>query len=232
MQWKIIRSPPMRGQSLMDKDAFLLKELKKGDLPLLHLYDWALPSATYGYFIRPDDYFLKGHLLDLARRPTGGGVTFHTHDLAFSFLIPADHPLFFNNTLSSYKVLNQITLRAVSDYVQDEVTLFQDLTQSLGEKEHFCMTKPTIYDLFWRGKKVGGAAQRKRREGVLHQGSLFLAIPSPKELKNILKNGESVGEKMARESASLMKEGLSIDEGRKRVVDSLIRSLSKTQDLC
>ena len=60
-------------------------------IPLLHLYQWDGPSATYGYFIDPSKYLdlnkLRQHHVALARRPTGGGIVFHIWDLAFSFLI-------------------------------------------------------------------------------------------------------------------------------------------------
>ena len=39
------------------------------------------------------------------------------------------------------------------------------------------MAKPTPFDLVIEGKKVGGAAQRRTRKGLLHQGSLSVCPP-------------------------------------------------------
>src|SRR5205807_5995145 len=88
----------------MEKDILLLQEL--GEKPILHLYDWKGKSATYGHFIQLNQHI---HLdtaaklnVTFAKRPTGGGIVFHIWDYAFSFLMPASHPLFSENPLENY----------------------------------------------------------------------------------------------------------------------------------
>ena len=39
------------------------------------------------------------------------------------------------------------------------------------------MAKPTQYDIVYKGKKIAGAAQRKKTQGYLHQGTISLAAP-------------------------------------------------------
>lgn len=48
------------------------------------------------------------------------------------------------------------------------------------------MAKPTQYDLIINEKKMGGAAQRKTKLGLLHQGSISLSIPSNDLLNEVL----------------------------------------------
>lgn len=43
------------------------------------------------------------------------------------------------------------------------------------------MAEPTLYDLLIDGKKAVGAAQRKVKEGLLHQGSISLRLPGIEE---------------------------------------------------
>lgn len=180
-----------------DEEALNLAE------PILRFYEWSIPSVTYGYFLNPDDYFdpegLKKHSLAIARRPTGGGVIFHTSDLAFSLIVPADHPFYSLDPLRSYHEINSRVLEAIKEL---------DFAGSLSHLDQcsrggFCMAKPTKYDLLLDGKKVGGAAQRKTKGGLLHQGSIYLAHPDPKMLHEVLKNGKYISEEMQRASFPL-----------------------------
>ncbi len=79
-------------------DSELLHQLAGNSRPILHLYDWASDSLTYGYFVNPAEYLnlslLDKWRLSIARRPTGGGLLFHTCDLAFSLSYPRHIPRF------------------------------------------------------------------------------------------------------------------------------------------
>ena len=94
-------------------DAKLLAELSPTGAPLLHFYDWARPSLTHGYFIIPEQHLRPHPTFDRARRPTGGGIVFHTWDLAFSLLLPANHPIYTLKPVESYRAINQIALEAM-----------------------------------------------------------------------------------------------------------------------
>ncbi len=154
-------------------DEKLLENLAAEGNPILHLYSWARPSATYGYFIRPENHLdLKkaaNHHLDLARRPTGGGIVFHIWDLAFSFLMPASCPQFSTGTLQNYQFVNKAVLEAVQERFSLTPELISEDAPSLGpDCKNFCMAKPTQYDVVYKGMKIAGAAQRKRKQGYLH----------------------------------------------------------------
>jgi lipoate-protein ligase A len=42
-----------------------------------------------------------------------------------------------------------------------------------------CFSNPTKYDLLLGERKVAGSAQRRTRDGILHQGSLHFGGPLP-----------------------------------------------------
>ncbi len=184
----ILQTRPAQPEENMAEDTRLLAALDPEGPPLLHLYEWASPSATYGHFIDP-----KVHLnleaaarcgLKLARRPTGGGIVFHIWDLAFSFLMPAKHPLCSEKTLDNYHFVNQAVLDALED-------LLPNRTSAALLSEHtptpsFCMARATIYDVLYGGKKIAGAAQRRTKNGYLHQGSISLVFPDLQLLKELL----------------------------------------------
>ncbi len=174
-------------------DAELLQSLDPKGKPILHLYDWARPSATYGYFIRPEQFLRIGGEIDLARRPTGGGVVFHIWDLAFSFLMPSEHPHFSLSTLTNYQFVNRAVLEVVQSYFSLKPELIPIDAPSLGPScQNFCMAKPTQYDVVDQGRKIAGAAQRRRRQGYLHQGTISLCSPDLKLLEEVLISKEEL----------------------------------------
>ncbi len=185
----------------MLKDAQLLAELDPFGKPLLHLYEWATPSATYGHFIDLSKHIdlAEASSISFARRPTGGGIVFHIWDLAFSFLMPAEHPLCSKNTLENYQFVNQIVLEAVKDYLKlEEPSLIPTDAPSLGPNcNHFCMARPTIYDVVYQGTKIAGSAQRRTKLGYLHQGTISLAYPDLELLNRVLLSKQEITAAMA-----------------------------------
>jgi len=184
-------------------DAKLLEQLRPESEPILHLYQWARPSATFGYFIRPEKHLdlkkvAECHL-DLARRPTGGGIVFHIWDLAFSFLMPSDHPAYSLGTLENYQFVNQAVLATIKEFfaLGGPVELIAEDVPSLhADCRHFCMAKPTQYDVVYQGMKIAGAAQRKRKQGYLHQGTISLAYPHTDLLNDVLLSKKDILEAM------------------------------------
>lgn len=204
MKWKIIDSGRCKAEHNMLKDAQLLETLSQGDA-VLHLYDWEQDAATFGHFIDPQRYFhmekVREKKLDLARRPTGGGIVFHIADFAFSILIPSTHAHFSLNPLDNYRYINEKVGLVLKAFLGINAELLSE--EDKENRELFCMAKPTKYDLLLDGKKIGGAAQRKTRLGYLHQGSLLLGHLSSSYLEEILKEKDII-EKIHRHSHPLL----------------------------
>lgn len=199
----ILESGPKSAEWNMRADEEALSSLTSSSQPMLRFYEWSEPSATYGYFLNPSDYFNAGgvqkHSLALARRPTGGGVIFHTDDLAFSLIVPSSHPFYSLDPLHSYHVINACVLLAIKAFYT--ASSFSHMHPC--SRGGFCMAKPTKYDLLLEGKKVGGAAQRKTKQGLLHQGSLYLAHPASEFLQDVIKGGKQIVEEMRQASHPL-----------------------------
>jgi lipoate-protein ligase A len=199
MKWQIIDSGDLSPAAIMAKDADLLSQLTPLSSPILHLYEWDRPCLTYGYFTCPADYLhldtLERYGIEAVRRPTGGGIIFHLTDLAFSLLIPVHHPKFSLNTLDNYAFINQHVAQIVAHFAvqqkQPEL-LIKELNCLNSACQGFCMAKPTQYDLMREGKKVGGAAQRRTKQGLLHHASLSLTFPPENLLREVLRNHAQV----------------------------------------
>ncbi|MCF7806695.1 MAG: hypothetical protein K9M07_04560 [Simkaniaceae bacterium] len=211
---QIIENQMRLAQENMDLDQRLLKEIRPDSDPILHLYEWKKPSMTYGYFIDPENYLYidkaKELGIDLGRRPTGGGMIFHIWDLAFALIIPQGHLGYSTRVLDNYRFVNQIVTAAVESFLKKSrlSLLPTDPSDPHLHVQKFCMAKPTIYDVMLDGKKVAGAAQRRKSHAFLHQGSISIGYPHIELLHQIIKSPEVI-EAMKQNSFSLLPEGWS-----------------------
>jgi lipoate-protein ligase A len=210
-EWEIFSTGQQSADENMRIDAQLLEKADTFSTPVLHLYDWAGDSATFGYFTDPADFLNVGNAaklgLNLAKRPTGGGIIFHIWDLAFSVLVPAHCPEFSMGTLENYALINNAVLASVKEFLGNQPPLSltpEDYASWDSNCSHFCMAKPTRYDVMWEGKKVAGAAQRKTKKGFLHQGSIALVLPPLDYLDEILLPGTQVREAMLAHTCPLL----------------------------
>lgn len=224
MHWEIIDTGVGSAEENMRFDAEMLETLGSRARPILHFYDWAQDSATYGYFIDPKEFLnldkASQRKLELARRPTGGGIVFHVWDLAFSVLVPASCEAFSLNTLENYAFVNNAVKNAVKEFLgAGELDLTPNDAQAMDAScSNFCMARPTKYDVMLGGKKVAGAAQRKRKHGFLHQGTIALVMPPEEYLRDILAPGTAVFEAtMANTWPLLGKETTRIGEAKKEL---------------
>ncbi len=197
MRWELYPTGTRSASKNMSLDASLLEQLPQRAGPLLHTYGWSRPSITYGYFIRPEEWIDMdaAHELgvDLARRPTGGGITFHFGDLAFSALVPAAYPCFSSCTLENYAWINSAVANAVSRcFNLDGVCHLFPPSEESAPFAEFCMAHPTKYDVVLQGRKIGGAAQRRTKHGFLHQGTICLRKPPEAMLKRLLRHYDRV----------------------------------------
>jgi len=211
----------------MEIDAQMLGGLDPNGKMILHLYDWERPSLTYGYFIKPHQHLnieaLAKNGIDIGRRPTGGGIVFHLWDLAFSVLVPANHPGYHENTLDNYTYINSFVKSAMQKLLGKELNLLPDEPLAQNEaSRHFCYAKPTKYDVMLGGKKLAGAAQRKKRNGYLHQGSISLIKPDEELLKSLLKTDLS---EMMNELTFYVRGG-KLNQMRAELRNELIRVIS------
>jgi lipoate-protein ligase A len=230
--WEVVDTGREPADVIMRRDAELLEGLNPEGAAVLHLYEWEGDSVTYGYFLKPHEFLdleaVERRGVKLARRPTGGGIVFHIWDMAFSVLVPSKHPAFSENTLENYQFVNRAVLGAVEEMVGER----PDLIPSDGAAAdlnctRFCMAQPTKYDVVLGGRKIAGAAQRKKRNGFLHQGTISLTPPDEALLKEVLLPGTRVLEAMRASSFFLLPQSTGVAEAKRELQKRLIHHLEK-----
>lgn len=209
MNWELLDTGTRQAVENMAIDDRLLTEIEGKKRGILHFYDWETPSLTYGYFTNPSDWIDEAEAcrlgVSLARRPTGGGVLFHIWDFAFSLVLPKGHPALKDTALENYEWINQTVFEGIKTFLpaSSTCTLIENMqSPSQDPKEKFCMAKPTVYDGIVNGRKLIGAAQRRRKGGLLHQATISLFTPDWKMAEALLSKKEGVG----REIVSAMQE--------------------------
>ena len=156
----------------MALDEVLLQGTLK--LPLLRSYRWERASVSFGYF---EPWWTVAECFpgyDLVRRWTGGGVVEHQHDWTYSLLIPRADPLTNLPAGESYRLIHASLRQALQTVGFDKVEFCTE--QNTDSVSRACFAKPVRHDLLLAGCKVSGAAQRRTRDGLLHQGSVNLAM--------------------------------------------------------
>jgi lipoate-protein ligase A len=185
---KIIDTKVNSAKENMRLDFNLLATLK--DQAILHFYEFEKKSFTYGHFINIEKFIninkLKDLDIDSAKRPTGGGIVFHIWDIAFSFLMPKNNKHFFLDPLKNYEFINNLTLQALKEFLKGSSFIKEELKKDNIDSNSFCMAKPTKFDLIYKNKKILGAAQRRGKNGYLHQASICLVKPDIDLLNEII----------------------------------------------
>ncbi len=160
----------------MAYDEALLMTAAARARPLLRFYAWDRPAVTIGYVQRqaaaPAGFAV-------VRRLTGGGVVYHDHDFTYTVVVPEGHWLTGLDRLHSYRWINRSVQAGLERCRLSAALAAAEIPQHVDRLTMVCFQNPTRYDVLLAGRKVAGSAQRRTRDGLLHQGSLHFGGPLP-----------------------------------------------------
>ena len=149
--------------------------LETANAASIRFYRWQSPAISFGYFGRFADVAEYASERDLVRRWTGGGIVFHGEDLTYSIVIPENDQIFTGSSMSIYEKIHRALADALTERGQRAtIAAIGDRgagVSDAGYNEH-CFSNPVRADVMLNGRKIAGAAQRRTRRGLLHQGSI------------------------------------------------------------
>jgi lipoate-protein ligase A len=156
-------------------------------------YGWHRSSWTFGYSQKVG--WVRGQLppeaegADLVRRPTGGGVVDHREDWTYALVLPRGHELEAARAAESYRAVHAALAVALGACGQDAVLKERcEAPEASGDETEpalagcaatkgptVCFQRPELYDVLdpATGGKIAGAAQKRTKEGLLFQGSIW-----------------------------------------------------------
>lgn len=170
-------------------DEYLLLNNKSESI-VLRFYGWEPPSISIGTFQEIEELnfdYIKEKKIPVVRRPTGGKGVYHDNELTYSIIIPSKHPMNKINVIDSYKMLSMVFIKSLEKF-----GIKGELTKKFGTKDSFCFSTQNYYEVSVNGKKIIGSAQRRKKEGILQQGSIPMTIDY-EEVKNIFKITKNYG---------------------------------------
>ena len=187
--WNDKEHPP---QENMDIDVELLKHASSfNSCPLIRFYSWDRPAISIGYVQKTE--IISDKKYTVVKRPTGGGVVYHDRDFTYTVVVPKSHPVADLDRVESYRVIHKAVIRAFAEF--NLKGLLVDTEQPKANRSTMqCFTTPTKYDVLCelgteKTAKFAGSAQRRTKDGILHQGSIILKASNGdrKKLANALK---------------------------------------------
>ena len=156
---------PRGGPEAMAVDECLLEQAKN---PILRIYRWDGAWGSLGYFGKLSEAQEGLPGLELVRRSTGGGTVDHRNDWTYSLIVPRDREIARMKGGESYRAIHHILLEVLRAEGGAP-----DLSAGRKKSGSMCFENPVEHDLMDAGgAKLAGAAQRRGKLGLLHQGSV------------------------------------------------------------
>ena len=156
---------PHRAATNMAIDEALLERAR---VPTIRFYRWDHPALSLGYFGKFADIEQYATQRDVVRRWTGGGTVFHGDDLTYSLIIPSSTNHVPHSSRLIYAEVHEALRRAIED-TGNPAELATTESERVSDS---CFANPVAADVISGNRKVAGAAHRRTRAGLLHQGSI------------------------------------------------------------
>ncbi len=162
----------------MAADFLLLKTAGAGRARFRH-YGWRIPAFTFGYsqpiaVVRPQ--LPSGETVELCRRATGGGLVDHRNDWTYGLILPRGHALEEMRATQSYRLVHEALAAAlVAQGVPAVLQPAAATTRVSGLPAGVCFQRAETFDVCSAktGEKIAGAAQKRAKQGMLFQGSVW-----------------------------------------------------------
>lgn len=170
--WRLIIDGAREPEINMALDeAIMLRMAEKESAPTLRIYRWLYPCVSIGRFQSIGEV---GNF-PIVRRPTGGGSVYHNEDgFTYSLIYREDSGAVARGTAASYLQIHEAVAAALNGLGM-EAGLYSPVSKR-GKAFGACFASPVESDVICGGRKVAGAAQRRRFGVVLHQGEIGLPL--------------------------------------------------------
>jgi len=165
----------------MAADERIFTRYLKDGIPVFRVYRWQSPCFSYGISQHPEIEIDFERCLsdgvDVVKRITGGGILFHHDEITYSFVCGKQDVEEPQGAFVSYREICAFLIRFY-EYLGLEASFAFELErfQDRCAPHEFCSASHEKYDIVINGKKIGGNAQRRKRQVIFQHGSIPCSI--------------------------------------------------------
>ncbi|MFB6104180.1 MAG: biotin/lipoate A/B protein ligase family protein [Halobacteriaceae archaeon] len=177
-EWRVISEDVRDGPTNMALDEVAARTAAQGGPRTIRVYRWAPSTLSLGYSQDPttiDWDACADRGIAVTRRPTGGGAIYHDEygDVSYSIVAPAEELP--GDLMDSYHLLCAPILGAF-EAIGLDVAYTEDDREALYHPACYLRALHPAHDMVGpTGKKIAGNAQYRRRDAIVHHGSLTYA---------------------------------------------------------
>ncbi len=176
-KWIFIDSGFNSGNYNMKFDYDLLNSFNPdSSLPVFRLYGWSPPAISLGKFQNPESIInlnrCRKENISTVKRLTGGGAIFHDCEITYSLICRSD-TIETASVKESYEKLCGFLLLAYKKLGLQ--ANFAHNCHSYPDKNNntpFCFSGWEEYDILISDRKIGGNAQKRKKNIVFQHGSI------------------------------------------------------------
>ena len=179
--FRLIRSQPASAAYNMALDEKIFSRYLQDGVAVFRLYRWQAPSITYGISQQPENEIdlqrCSRDGVQIAQRMTGGGVLFHHDEITYSLAcgkadIGEDKKVFVAYRQICAFLINFYESLGLKPFFALEAEDFK----SKCAPHELCSASREKYDIVISNKKIGGNAQKRKRDAIFQHGSIPLSI--------------------------------------------------------
>lgn len=178
-KWRLILDDKCDGYYNMSVDETLLLNYTHSQIPTLRIYGWKDPCISLGYNQAITNVLTPDNNIPFVRRITGGAAILHDDELTYSITCHIDDlglAIKPKNVKQVYKSICTFIIDFYSTLGLKAAFAKDVISQEMGNYGNFCFSSYEECDLVIRGKKIGGNAQRRKRDLIFQHGSIPQSI--------------------------------------------------------
>ncbi len=183
--WRLILDTKHNGYYNMAVDEAILQHYSVQRVPTLRIYGWNEPFISLGYSQAPQTILNDNQEIPFVRRITGGAAILHNDELTYSIICSKEDLDLPKGVKASYRLLCSFLKHFYKELgvrAEFAVNALPELPQRYG---NFCFSSFEAYDLLIERRKIGGNAQRRRKNIIFQHGSIPQAIDFEQIKKSI-----------------------------------------------
>jgi len=223
--WRLIVSEKSSGYYNMALDEAILLDYSQQKVPTLRIYGWERPFLTVGYNQDIKEVLNSKEDIPFTRRMTGGLAIIHDQEVTYSLVCSMKDLSLFGKVKDSYAKLCLFiknfykSLEIKADFAKNIYP------RGLGEYKNFCFSSCLPFDLLIENKKIGGNAQRRKKDIIFQHGSI------PQELNRDFISGLIKDTKDLKARTISLNEVLGYSTSFSKLSKSLANSFKETFDI-